>query len=214
MSQTILARYLSAERPYQPMWQAMQDFSQNRQPETADQIWFCQHQPVFTLGRQGRTEHILQKSDIPIIQTDRGGHVTYHGPGQLMIYLLLDLKRRQLGAKKLVCSIEQALINLLNEYHISAQRRDGAPGIYVDQAKIASVGLRIKQSKTYHGICLNVDADLSPFELIDPCGYKNLKMTQLSDYGPPPKLLDLSNSFMAHFCSLLHCDWQADGTEN
>ncbi len=205
-------RYLGRQQPYQTIWQKMQDFTTSRHTLTADEIWFCEHTPTFTLGRQGKREHILRTSEIPIIQVDRGGHVTYHGPGQLMIYLLLDLKRHQLGAKQFVCTLEQTVIDLLRDHGITAVRRPGAPGLYADDAKIASIGLRIRNGKTYHGICLNVDGDLSPFDMINPCGYEGLTMTQIADHQTAPEYLDLITGFMAHFGAHLRCDWQPHDT--
>jgi lipoyl(octanoyl) transferase len=161
-------------------WQAMQTFTASRGSDTPDEIWLLQHPPVFTLGLAGKREHILCESAIPIVPIDRGGQVTYHGPGQLVAYLLLDLKRRGYGVRELVMRMEQTIINLLATYGIRAERRDKAPGVYVDEAKIAALGLRIKQGMSYHGLALNVDMDLTPFSYINPCGYTGLKVTQLS----------------------------------
>lgn len=184
---------------YQETFQAMQVFTQTRTHETFDEIWFAEHPPVYTLGRHSDPTHLLNHSDIPIIQTDRGGQVTYHGPGQLMIYCLIDIKRLKLGPKALVCKLEQSLIDLLQDLGISANRQSGMPGVYVAGKKIASLGLRVKQGKTYHGIGLNVDMDLAPFTNINPCGYENLAMTQIADYCAVPKLVDLGQAFVAHF---------------
>jgi lipoyl(octanoyl) transferase len=161
-------------------WQAMQTFTASRGSDTPDEIWLLQHPPVFTLGLAGKREHILCESAIPIVPIDRGGQVTYHGPGQLVAYLLLDLKRRGYGVRELVMRMEQTIINLLATYGIRAERRDKAPGVYVDEAKIAALGLRIKQGMSYHGLALNVDMDLTPFSYINPCGYTGLEVTQLS----------------------------------
>jgi lipoyl(octanoyl) transferase len=161
-------------------WQAMQTFTANRSGDTPDEIWLLQHPPVFTLGLAGKREHILCESAIPILPIDRGGQVTYHGPGQLVAYLLLDLKRRGYGVRELVMRMEQTIINLLATYGIRAERRDKAPGVYVDEAKIAALGLRIKHGMSYHGLALNVDMDLTPFSYINPCGYTGLEVTQLS----------------------------------
>ncbi len=159
----------------------MQAFTAARGDETEDEIWLCQHPPVFTQGLAGKPEHLLRDIGIPVVKIDRGGQITYHGPGQLVAYLLLDLKRRNLGVKGLVHRIEQALIDLLAEYGIAAVRRPGAPGVYVDEAKIAALGLKIKNGCCYHGLSLNVAMDLAPFAAINPCGYEGLAVTQLSE---------------------------------
>ena len=168
---------------YLATWDAMRDLTHQRQPETSDQLWLTEHPPVFTQGLNGRAEHVLDSGDIPLVQVDRGGQVTYHGPGQLIIYCLLDLNRLGLGVKGLVALIEQAIIDLLNGYGIDAHARAGAPGVYVGQAKIAALGLRIRKGYCYHGLSLNVDMELEPFSRIDPCGYRDLAVTQLCDLG-------------------------------
>lgn len=159
----------------------MQAFTAARGEETEDEVWLCQHPPVFTQGLAGKPEHLLRDIGIPVVKIDRGGQITYHGPGQLVAYVLLDLKRRNLGVKGLVQRIEQALIELLGEYGIAAARRPGAPGVYVGDAKIAALGLKIKNGCCYHGLSLNVAMDLAPFAAINPCGYEGLAVTQLSD---------------------------------
>ncbi len=159
----------------------MQDFTARRTADTADELWLCEHPPVFTLGLAGRPEHLLRDVGIPMIKTDRGGQITYHGPGQLVCYLLLDLRRRRLGVRDLVRRIEQAVIALLGDYGIEGARREGAPGVYVGGAKIAALGLRIRNGCCYHGLSLNVAMDLSPFSAINPCGYEGLAITQLRD---------------------------------
>jgi lipoyl(octanoyl) transferase len=168
---------------YQKTWDAMRDFTHQRTPQTADKLWITEHPAVFTQGLNGRAEHVLNPGDIPLLQVDRGGQVTYHGPGQLIIYCLLDLNRYGLGVKGLVAKIEQSIIDLLKSYHIAAHARVGAPGVYVDQAKIAALGLRIRKGCCYHGLSLNVDMELEPFSRIDPCGYRGLAVTQLRDLG-------------------------------
>lgn len=168
---------------YEPTWRAMQDFTAQRGPDTPDELWLLQHPPVFTLGLAGKREHILQVSDIPIIPIDRGGQVTYHGPGQVVAYVLLDLKRRGYGVRELVQRLEQAVIDLLAGYGIPASRRAKAPGVYVEARKIAALGLRIKHGMSYHGLALNVDMDLAPFLSINPCGYEGLEVTQLRALG-------------------------------
>jgi lipoyl(octanoyl) transferase len=167
---------------YMSTWQAMKQFTITRDVDTPDELWLLEHYPVFTQGQAGKKEHILHATDIPIVQSDRGGQVTYHGPGQLVGYLLMDLRRRNLGVRTLVCELEKIIIQLLKRWHISAHSHCGAPGVYVNNKKIASVGLRVKNSCTYHGFALNVDMDLTPFQTINPCGYSQLQMTQMSDY--------------------------------
>ncbi len=165
---------------YLPTWQAMQSFTAARTTETPDEIWFCEHPPTFTLGLAGKPEHLIRDIGVPLVKIDRGGQITYHGPGQLVAYLLLDLRRRHLTVRGLVTRIEQALIDLLAGYRIAAERRVGAPGVYVDRAKIAALGLRIRNGCSYHGLSLNVDMDLSPYAAINPCGYPGMAVTQLS----------------------------------
>jgi lipoyl(octanoyl) transferase len=168
-------------RDYVTTWQAMRDFTDNRTPDTPNEIWLVEHPPVYTLGQAGKPEHILNPGNIPIIKTDRGGQVTYHGPGQLVVYPLLDIRRLNLGVRELVCLLEKAVIALLNDYNIIATARRDAPGVYVNGAKISSIGLRIRRGCSYHGLALNIAMDLTPFAGINPCGYENLKMTQLSE---------------------------------
>ena len=168
---------------YEPTWETMRFFNQARGPATPDEIWLLEHEPVFTLGLAGRAEHVLDAGDIPVVHSDRGGQVTYHGPGQVVAYLMLDLRRRNLGVKELVRRIEQAVIELLRGYRIEGARRQGMPGVYVDDAKVAAVGLRIASGCSYHGVALNVDVDLAPFACIDPCGYPGLATTRLADLG-------------------------------
>lgn len=168
---------------YLPTWQAMQDFTAARVPETPDELWLLEHPPVYTLGLAGKPEHLLRATDIPVMKIDRGGQITYHGPGQIVVYLLLDLKRRNIGVKELVRRMEQAVIDLLAGYGVKAERRDKAPGVYAGNAKIAALGLRIKNGCCYHGLCLNVDMDLSPYAAINPCGYQGLAVTQCRDVG-------------------------------
>ncbi len=182
--QQLLVRRLGL-RDYQPTWEAMRRFSDGRDPETPDQLWLLEHPPVFTLGQAGRPEHLLAPGAIPVVQTDRGGQVTYHGPGQLVAYLLLDLPRARIGVKTLVHLLEQAVIDLLAGYDIAAAARADAPGVYVDGAKIASVGLRVRHGRSYHGIALNLDLDLEPFQRINPCGHAGLAVTRLADLVGP-----------------------------
>jgi lipoyl(octanoyl) transferase len=161
----------------------MQAFTRTRGPDTADQLWLVEHPPVFTLGLAGRREHVLDPGTIPVVATDRGGQVTYHGPGQAVAYLLLDLRRAGFGVRELVRRIEAAVIATLDSYGITGERRDGMPGVYVDGAKIAAIGLRVSRGCTYHGVALNAHVDLQPFARIDPCGYPGLASTRLADHG-------------------------------
>jgi lipoyl(octanoyl) transferase len=169
---------------YAPTWRAMQDFTAQRDHTTFDEIWLLDHPPVYTLGVAARTQHLPRgANDIPIVKTDRGGQITYHGPGQLVAYLLLDLRRRELSVRPLITLMERAVIDLLSDYDISAETRANAPGVYVGNAKIAALGLRIRHGCCYHGLALNVEMDLQPFVAIDPCGYPGLPVTQLCDLG-------------------------------
>jgi lipoyl(octanoyl) transferase len=166
--------------PYEPTWRAMQRFTDARDAATADEIWWLEHPPVFTLGMNGKREHVLAPGEIPVIQTDRGGQVTYHGPGQLVVYPLIDLRRSGLGVRDLVSALERAVIGYVSELGIEGRSRRDAPGVYVGSRKLASVGLRIRRGASYHGIALNVRMDLEPFGRINPCGYAGLEMTQLA----------------------------------
>ena len=168
---------------YEPTWRAMQAFTQARTQETRDQLWLVEHPPVFTLGLAGRREHVLAPGNIPVVATDRGGQVTYHGPGQAVAYVLMDLRRARLGVKELVRRLEQAAIELLAGYGIAGERRAGMPGVYVNGAKIAAIGLRIARGCSYHGIAMNAHVGLEPFSRIDPCGYPGLASTRLADHG-------------------------------
>lgn len=171
------------QQEYQTTWQAMLDFTEQRQADTPSEIWLLEHPPVFTQGQAGKAEHILNLGDIPLVQTDRGGQVTYHGPGQLVLYTLLDLKKVRLGIRKLVTLLENAVIDLLASKNIQAQARTDAPGVYIENNKIASLGLRVRRGCTYHGLALNIDMDLAPFSRINPCGLTDIGVTQLSDLG-------------------------------
>ena len=166
---------------YEPTWRQMQDFTVTRSVDTEDEIWLLEHPPVFTQGQSGKAEHLLRDVGIPVVKIDRGGQVTYHGPGQLVAYLLIDLRRREIKVRELVRKMEQALIDLLAGYGIATQRMDGAPGVYVAGAKIAALGLRVKNGCTFHGLCLNVDMDLSPYQAINPCGYTGMAVTQMAN---------------------------------
>ena len=169
--------------PYEPTWRAMQAFTDNRESSTPDEIWFVEHPPVFTLGLNASREHLLAPGDIPVVQIDRGGQVTYHGPGQLVVYPLVDLRRRRLSVRELVVALEDAVIAYAAELGVTAQGSRAAPGVYVDGAKLASVGLRIRRGASYHGLALNVSLDLEPFERINVCGHRELAVTRLADHA-------------------------------
>ena len=188
MSQLLGFRELG-QVDYQPTWQAMQRFTDTRSIDTPDEIWLLQHSPVFTQGQAGKAEHLLFPGDIPVVQVDRGGQVTYHGPGQLVAYLMLDLRRSGMGVRDLVSRIELSLIDLLTSYGVNAAAKPDAPGVYVDGAKIASLGLRIRNGRSFHGLALNVDMDLQPFQRINPCGYAGMAMTQLSSLVREPLMM-------------------------
>ncbi len=176
-------------QPYLPVWRAMQHFTDTRTPDSPDEIWLLEHEPVFTQGQAGKAEHLLLPGNIPVVQADRGGQVTYHGPGQFIAYVLIDVRRAAIGVRDLVTALETSLVALLAEYGVSAHARPDAPGVYVGTAKIASLGLRIRRGCSFHGLALNVDVDLEPFSRINPCGYAGLAMTRLSDLANP---LDLA----------------------
>jgi lipoyl(octanoyl) transferase len=173
---------------YEPVWRAMQGFTDARDAETSDEIWLVEHDPVFTLGQAGKPEHVLMAGEIPVIKVDRGGQVTYHGPGQIVAYPLLDLKRLKIGVRDYVCRIEQAVIDTLADWNLHAERRDGAPGVYVNGAKVAALGIRVRRGCTFHGLAFNVAMDLEPFHRINPCGYAGLQVTSMLDLGGPSSL--------------------------
>ncbi|AEW72652.1 Octanoyltransferase [Enterobacter ludwigii] len=177
----ILVRHLGLQ-PYEPVSQAMHDFTDSRDDTTPDEIWLVEHLPVFTQGQAGKAEHLLMTGDIPVIQSDRGGQVTYHGPGQQVMYVLLNLKRRKLGVRELVTLLEQTVVNTLAEYGIEAHPRADAPGVYVGESKICSLGLRIRKGCSFHGLALNINMDLTPFQRINPCGYAGMEMTQMRQW--------------------------------
>ncbi len=176
-----IIRHLGLQN-YEAVWQQMKTFTDNRTATTADEIWLLEHPPIFTQGQAGKPEHVLNPGNIPIIQTDRGGQVTYHGPGQLVAYILIDLNRLKIGTRQLVCGIEKAIIRVLDEYQIKAKGDRNAPGVYVNGAKICSIGLRVRKGCSYHGLAFNLNMDLEPFSRINPCGYQGLKITQLRDF--------------------------------
>lgn len=178
----VITRHLGVH-PYETIWQDMQIFTQNRTGQTDDEIWCLEHNPVYTLGLNGKPEHLLSPGNIPIVNSDRGGQVTYHGPGQLVVYTLIDLKRLNLDIRRLVTVLEQAMINILAQFEITAVAKPEAPGVYVNDKKIGSVGIRIKRNCSYHGLSFNNNMDLTPFNHINTCGFKGLQVTQLADYG-------------------------------
>ena len=178
----VIVRYLGIQ-DYLPVWQQMQAFNAAREANTDDEIWLLEHRPVFTLGLNGDPEHILDAGRIPVVETDRGGQVTYHGPGQLIAYLLFDVRRNKLGVRQIVSGMEQAVIDLLAQHGVQAHAKKHAPGVYVGESKIASLGLRVKRGGTYHGLSLNVDMDVTPFQRINPCGYPGLQLLNMSDLG-------------------------------
>lgn len=184
-------------QPYQPVWRAMQHFTDGRGPDTADELWCVEHDPVFTLGQAGRAEHVLAPGDIPVIPVDRGGQVTYHGPGQLVLYPMLDLRRIGIGVKALVEGIEEAVIQALSGWSIRGERRAGAPGVYVDGAKIAALGLRVRRGCSFHGVAFNVAMDLSPYARINPCGYAGQPITSVLDCGGPGTLPEVAAALLA-----------------
>lgn len=184
---------------YVPLWREMQAFTDTRDEATPDEIWFTEHPPVFTMGLNASEEHLLAPGDIPVVQIDRGGQVTYHGPGQLMVYPLIDLQRAGLGVRKLVTALEQSVVDFVAEYDVEAIARADAPGVYVEDAKLASVGLRIRRGASFHGMALNVDVELEPFSRINPCGYADLQMTDLQRLGIDLQLEDAATKLLPHF---------------
>jgi lipoyl(octanoyl) transferase len=189
----IKVRYNRTTVDYRHAWQAMKEFTAARGDDTPDEIWLLQHPPVYTQGLAGKPEHLLHENGIPVVRTDRGGQITYHGPGQIIGYLMLDMHRLGLGVRELVSRMEGAVIDLLGEYRINSESHREAPGVYVDGAKVASLGLKIKKGCCYHGLALNVDMDLQPFSAINPCGYAGLRVTQLRDLGVTDGLEILSS---------------------
>ena len=195
-------RYLGLQ-PYHSVWNDMKQFTCNRNNDTIDELWILEHPAVYTQGQAGKKEHILNPGDIPIVQTDRGGQITYHGPGQMVAYVLMDIRRRHLGIRTLVCQLEQALLSVLQHFNIAAETRNAAPGVYVGSKKIASVGLRVKNGCTYHGIALNVAMDLTPFTGINPCGYAQLEMTQIQDLNEGVTMEQVKAQFVQDFLTKL-----------
>ncbi|HWQ94564.1 MAG TPA: lipoyl(octanoyl) transferase LipB [Gammaproteobacteria bacterium] len=190
-------------REYRPVWEAMRGFTDARNEATPDELWLVEHPPVFTLGYNGKTQHLIAPSAIPVIHTDRGGQVTYHGPGQIVAYVLCDLRRRGWGVRQLVTALEQAVIALLNEHGVNADTRRDAPGVYVAGAKIAALGLRVRRGCSYHGLSLNVAMDLAPFSRINPCGYPDMPVTDLRKLGVITDMAELQQSVTTQFAQRL-----------
>jgi lipoyl(octanoyl) transferase len=189
---------------YEPTWRAMQRFTDERGPQTPDEIWLLEHPPVFTLGMNASRDHLLAPGDIPVVQIDRGGQVTYHGPGQLVVYPLIDLRRAGLGVRDLVTALERGVIDCVAELGIRAECRKDAPGVYVQGRKLASVGIRVRRGASYHGIALNVSVDLEPFRRINPCGYAGLEMTRLADLGPVASVGAAAQALKPHLLGQLY----------
>ena len=202
MSEALVIRDLGLV-DYTETWQRMQQFTDTRDDSTVDEIWLLEHPPVFTQGQAGKAEHLLFPGDLPVVQVDRGGQVTYHGPGQLVAYVLLDIKRRKIGVRQLVTLIEQVIIQALAAYHVQAYPKADAPGVYVDEAKVASLGLRVRKGCTFHGLALNVAMDLSPFSRINPCGYAGMRMVQSSELGGPTTIIEAKKAISRQFISQL-----------
>ena len=202
---SLIVRQLG-KQSYHPIWQAMQDFTDNRDTSVADEIWLVEHLPVFTQGQAGKEEHLLAPGDIPVVKVDRGGQVTYHGPGQQTMYVLLNIKRRKLGVRNLVTALENSVVNTLQDYSIDAYPKADAPGVYVDHKKVCSVGLRIRKGCSFHGLALNVNMDLSPFNRINPCGYAGLEMINCATIGGPQTVNEAGTKLVEHFCNLLNID--------
>jgi lipoyl(octanoyl) transferase len=200
---TLLVKHLGRVE-YEPTWRAMQQFTESRQQGSTSEAWIVEHPPVFTQGQAGKPEHLLAVSEIPVVQSDRGGQVTYHGPGQVVIYLLLNLRDTGMGIRGLVTAIEDSIIAMLAEHHIDAESRRDAPGVYVDEAKIAALGLRVKRGFTYHGLSFNLDMDLSPFQQINPCGYQGLAVTQGAELGLSLSFDQAAKAILEQLCSRIN----------
>ncbi|MCL7715030.1 lipoyl(octanoyl) transferase LipB [Stenotrophomonas mori] len=197
-------------QPYAPVWQAMQRFTDARGEDGADELWVVEHDPVFTLGQAGKDEHVLTPGDIPVLHVDRGGQVTYHGPGQIVVYPLLDLRRLGIGVRDYVCRIEQAIIDTLDEWNIVAERLEGAPGVYVGGAKIAALGIRVRRGCSFHGLAFNVGLDLEPFHRINPCGYAGMQVTSVLDLGGPSGVEAVKPVLLSHLARQFGLDLNAD----
>ena len=208
IEQTIIVRHLG-HCEYEPVWREMQQFTDQRDENTLDELWLVEHPPVFTQGLAGKAEHILAAGDIPVVQVDRGGQVTYHGPGQIVVYPMINLRRHGIGVKSLVNGIEQAIIDTVGLYGIVANRKSDAPGVYVEGAKIASLGLRIRKACSFHGLAFNINMDLEPFMRINPCGFSDLKVIQLADLANGVNTATVEQQLIAAFCKQLNFTAQA-----
>lgn len=200
---TLLVKHLGRVE-YEPTWRAMQQFTESREQGSTSEAWIVEHPPVFTQGQAGKPEHLLAVSEIPVVQSDRGGQVTYHGPGQVVIYLLLNLRDTGMGIRGLVTAIEDSIIAMLADHNIDAESRRDAPGVYVDEAKIAALGLRVKRGFTYHGLSFNLDMDLSPFQQINPCGYQGLAVTQGAELGLSLSFDQAAKAILEQLCSRIN----------
>lgn len=203
VSEELIIRTPEGLQPYASVWEKMQALTASRDASTPDEIWLLQHEPVFTQGQAGKAEHLLSTGDIPVVQVDRGGQVTYHGPGQLIAYLMLDLRRRKLGVRDLVDIIEQSIVALLADLGVEAYPKPDAPGVYVNEQKICSLGLRIRRGCSFHGLALNLDMDLEPFLRINPCGYAGLQMTQVRTQAPQADLAAVPDNLVKHLVKKL-----------
>lgn len=201
----LIVRHLG-RRPYQAVWDAMKTFTDNRTPETPDEFWVVEHDPVFTQGQAGKAEHLLNPGAIPVVQSDRGGQITYHGPGQLVLYVLVNVRRSHLTVRDLVSALENAIIATLAQWGIHSSAKPDAPGVYVDGAKIASLGLRIRRGCSFHGLSLNINMDLAPFLCINPCGYAGMVMTQASSLGGPQSVAEATPPLVAELARLIGYD--------
>ncbi len=201
-TQALHIRHLGRQ-DYESVWHAMQAYTDNRDTDSNDELWIVEHSPVFTQGQAGKSEHILNPGDIPVIQVDRGGQVTYHGPGQLVVYPLIDIKRSKLGVRQLVNNIEQSIVDMLAMYDVNAYAKADAPGVYVDERKVASLGLRIRKGCSFHGLALNVDMDLAPFQRINPCGYAGLEMVQCKALGGPQTVTEAGEKLIQTLSKVL-----------
>lgn len=202
MQETLVVKHLG-KQDYEPIWREMHNFTDQRSEETLDEVWFVEHNPVFTQGQAGKTEHLLNTGDIPVVQSDRGGQVTYHGPGQMVVYFLINIRRKKFGVRDLVTHIENLVINTLKAYNIDSAARPDAPGVYVDNKKICSLGLRIRKGCSFHGLALNVNMDMSPFLRINPCGYAGMEMVQVSQLGGPDDVNVVAEQLLKELATLL-----------
>ncbi|MCF2910611.1 lipoyl(octanoyl) transferase LipB [Pseudoalteromonas sp. DL2-H2.2] len=201
-NRSIIVRQLGRQA-YEPIWQKMQSFTDTRDDNSPDEIWLVEHEPVFTQGQAGKAEHLLAPGDIPVVKVDRGGQVTYHGPGQQMMYVLFNLRRLKIGVRELVTWLEETIIDMLKDHGIEAYAKPDAPGVYVSDAKIASLGLRVRRGCSFHGLALNVNMDMSPFLRINPCGYAGMEMVQTSQLNGPATLNDAGNGLVEHMLKRL-----------